>query len=95
MWLLPKTAPEVLLIALAVSETRAGGLGPTDAAAVQAPVHFWLVKAKHLHGKLKKKKNIYFFLSASQRLISVEHVQTAVPPCSRTFGLQRGYILIL
>lgn len=51
MWLLPKTAPEVLLIALAVSETGAGGLGPTDAAAVQAPVHFWLVKAKHLHGK--------------------------------------------
>lgn len=43
-----KTAPEVLLIALAVSETGAGGLGPTDAAAVQAPVHFWLVKAKHL-----------------------------------------------
>lgn len=47
--LLPKTAPEVFLIALAVGEAGAGGLGPTDAAAVQAPVHFWLVKAKHLH----------------------------------------------
>lgn len=51
MWLLPKTAPEVLLITLAVRETGAGGLGPADAAAVQAPVHFWLMKAKHLRGK--------------------------------------------
>lgn len=49
MGLLPKTAPEVFLIPLTVRETGAGGLGPTDAAAIQAPVHFWLVKAKHLH----------------------------------------------
>lgn len=53
MWLLPKAASEVLLIALAVCETGAGGLGPTDAAAIQAPIHFWLVKAKHLRMKLK------------------------------------------
>lgn len=53
-WLLPKTAPEVFLITLAVRETRAWGLRPTDAAAVQTPVHFWLMKAKHLRTKKKK-----------------------------------------
>lgn len=54
--LLPKAAPEVFLVPLAVRETGAGGLGPTDAAAVQAPVHFWLVKAKHLHGNVHRNK---------------------------------------
>ena len=49
---LPKTAPEVLLIALAVRETRAGRLCTADAAAIQTPVHFWLVKAEHLRAEM-------------------------------------------
>ena len=36
------------LVALAVGEARAGGLGPADAAALQAPVHLGLVEAEHL-----------------------------------------------
>lgn len=44
----PETALKVLLVTLAVSEARAGGFGSADAAAIQASVHFRLVKAKHL-----------------------------------------------
>lgn len=53
--LLPKTAPEVFLIPLAVRETRAGRLCSADAAAIQTPVHLWLMKAKHLHAEKKKR----------------------------------------
>lgn len=77
--LLPETAPEVFLIPLAVRETRAGRLRSADAAAVQTPVHLWLMKAKHL--RAKKKKKIHAL--TSQTLISVR-VLTAVPPCSLT-----------
>lgn len=44
----PKTALEVLLIALAVREPGAGGLGSADTAAFYTSVHLWLVKTKHL-----------------------------------------------
>ena len=45
---LPEAAREVLLVAPAVSEARAGRLGAADAAAVQTPVHLRLVEAEHL-----------------------------------------------
>lgn len=48
MCLLPKAGPEVLLVPLAVREAGAGRLCAADAASVQTPVHFGLVKAKHL-----------------------------------------------
>ena len=51
MCILPETAPEVFLVPLAVRETGAGRLGTADAAAVQTPIHFGLVKAKHLHAE--------------------------------------------
>lgn len=70
---LPKTAPEVFLVALAVCEARAGGLCPADTASIQTPVHFWLMKAKHLHTeKIKKKSCIYFsFNTLSSQPVSI------------------------
>lgn len=52
----PEAALEVCLIAFAVSEAGAGGLGPADAAALDTPVHLWLMEAKHLqqHGRRNK-----------------------------------------
>lgn len=47
----PEAALEVCLIAFAVSEAGAGGLGPADAAALDTPVHLWLMEAKHLQEK--------------------------------------------
>ncbi len=44
----PEAALEVGLVAVAVSEAGTGRLGSADAAAVYAPVHLWLVEAKHL-----------------------------------------------
>lgn len=44
----PKAALKVSLIAFAVSETRAGGFCPADAASIKAAVHLRLMKAKHL-----------------------------------------------
>lgn len=63
LWLLPKTAPEVFLIPLAVCKTRAWRLCSADAAAVQTPVHFWLMKAKHLCAK----KYLSIIISASHQ----------------------------
>lgn len=52
----PEAALEVCLIAFAVSEAGAGGLGPADAAALNTPVHLRLMEAKHLqqHGQKNK-----------------------------------------
>lgn len=44
----PKAALKVLLVTLAVCEARAGRFRPADTAAIQASVHFRLMKAKHL-----------------------------------------------
>ena len=44
----PEAGLEVGLVALAVGEAGAGGLGPADAAALQAAVHLGLVEAEHL-----------------------------------------------
>lgn len=44
----PEAVLEVALVAAAVGEAGAGRLGSADAAAVQAAVQFWLMKAKHL-----------------------------------------------
>lgn len=56
---LPETAPEIFLVTLAVREARAGRLCAADAAAVQTPVHFWLVEAKHLRVKKNTMKRCY------------------------------------
>lgn len=52
----PEAALEVSLVAFAVSEARAGRLGSADAAAVYAPVHLWLVEAKHLQKHRQRNK---------------------------------------
>lgn len=57
LYLLPKTAPEVFLIPLAVRETRAWWLCTADAASVQTPIHFRLMKAKHLCAKYNSNVN--------------------------------------
>lgn len=44
----PEAALEVHLVAFAVGEAGAGGLGSADAAAVDAPVHLRLVEVEHL-----------------------------------------------
>lgn len=44
----PEAVLEVALVAAAVGEAGAGRLGSADAAAVQAAVQFWLMKAEHL-----------------------------------------------
>lgn len=53
---LPETHPEGLLIATAVCEARAGGLGLADATAVVTPVDLRFVKAKHDHWSARKDK---------------------------------------
>lgn len=55
----PKAALKVLLVTLAVSEARAGGFGPADTAAIQASVHFRLMKAKHLQKEIHLTISIY------------------------------------
>lgn len=51
---LPETHPEGLLIAAAVCEAGAGGLGLADATAVVTPVDLRFVKAKHRLCSAKK-----------------------------------------
>lgn len=52
----PEAALEVCLVAFAVSEAGAGLLGSADAAALYAPVHLWLMEAKHLQERRQRNK---------------------------------------
>lgn len=74
--LLPKTAPEVFLVPLTVRETRAWRLCAADAAAVQTPVHFWLMKAKHLSAR----KYLDINISGSYRCAWCVNCSTSLHP---------------
>lgn len=92
VYLLPKATPEVFLIALAVCETRAWRLCTADAAAVQTPVHFRLVKAKHLHsGEKKGGLNVYIWSVCTECLLLQQQEEVGVEentPFTPTFAVQ-------
>lgn len=86
--LLPEAAPEVFLVSLAVRETRAWRLCAADTAAVQAPVHFRLMKAKHLRAKQDLNNNI----SSFHQFASCVDCSTPLQPYIRGSD-QSGYFI--